>query len=101
MAAPGYAAERWLLPIEFPSQVTHGLEFMRNTEVQQAMQAFDAAVLREPSTILRIVHHKDPSQQALAEQLRDWLLVFGVQPEKIELRSARKPKQQLALELDD
>lgn len=101
LAPPTFAGDRWLLPIDFPSQVNHGLEFMRNAEVQEAMQAYNAALLKEPSTVLRIIHHKDASQQALAEQLRGWLLVFAVQPDKIELRAARKPKQQLALELDD
>lgn len=93
------AAEKWQLPVAFPSEVTHGLQLMRNAELQNALLQYDQQLKNDPNTSLRILHGKTAEQQALAAQLRDWLLVLGFQPDAIMLLPSRKQKRQLALEI--
>lgn len=90
------AAPRWTLPPAFPSQLNHGLELMREPDLQAAVIAFETA---KPGTRLGIFHPKADEGVQLANQLYDWLLLTGFNPEQLELKPHKKLKNQLAIEL--
>lgn len=90
------AAPRWVLPQNFPSQVNHGLELMREPNLREAVAAFEQA---KPGTRIRILHAKADEGSQLASQLHDWLLVTGFNPAQLEFKASKKFTDQLAVEL--
>lgn len=95
-----HAADSWDLPEAFPSQVEHGLQLMRDPQLQLAMQAYNLAAASDPRAYLLILHGKEETQKALAMQLSDWLVILGMQQENIRFERSRKLKSQLRLEID-
>lgn len=93
------AMAQWDLPEAFPGDVEHGLQLMRNAELQAAMAELEQAQLERPAMRLAILHAKNPEQAALAAQLRDWLLTLGVNDEEMVLIPARRLKTNLRLQI--
>ncbi len=100
VSAPTAAKDRWDLPSAFPSAVEHGLQLMRNTELQAALLALESVQANSASAKLRIMHGKADTQQQLAAQLRDWLLLLGLNEQELLLTPARKLKTHLRLEIE-
>jgi hypothetical protein len=97
---PLQAETQWELPAQFPSNIEHGLQVMREPQLQLAMQAYNAAVEADPAQVLIVEHGKDELEKARAMELADWLVILGMPPSNIRLQANRKLKEQLRLQID-